>query len=196
MIPPPQARKTHGRTLAAQYSKSFGICKTPGWMPKLTRSNATRHRSPHPSWPSQYLHHAHAVTTPLSGTRSPHAGPSTPQETTLWRTKGMKVCPWYPKEAIQGQPKGLPQGIQYQPWLMGCSTTRQVWVESRSPQGRQELWSQQDVCSRTMQAGQERQRQGPGSIPCSHCLRPQIVFLGISANKCIINVYMTPLTYC
>lgn len=42
MIPTPQPRKTLWGTLAAQYSKSFGICQTPDWMQKLTRSNATR----------------------------------------------------------------------------------------------------------------------------------------------------------
>lgn len=61
----------------------------------------TRHRSPHPSWPAQHLHHAHAVTTPLDQTRSPYARPSTPQETTLLRTTGRKACPGCPKEALR-----------------------------------------------------------------------------------------------
>lgn len=32
-----------------------------------------------------------------------------------WLTTGRKACPWCPIEAIQGQSKGLPQGIQCQP---------------------------------------------------------------------------------
>lgn len=40
----------------------------------------TRHRSPHPSWHAKHLQHAHTVTAPLGGTRSPYARPSTPQK--------------------------------------------------------------------------------------------------------------------
>ena len=143
---------------------------------------------------AQRLQNAHKITAPLGRTHSTYARPSTPQETTIWRATRRKAFPQCPKETFQGQFKGLPQDIYHRSELLGSWSTGQMWVEGRDIRGHQEIWSQQNTCSRAAQAGKERKRQ----VLCScHPPLPTLSFkarIGFTCHLCIhlTNQYPPP----